>query len=136
MLDIYSYKFIYTTREVDIPYSACLNGILAASTATAPQRNVVFPIDQGKFLRKVLYKLEQLSEAVKSLNDRVDTRLGRVIDADESMFSLKENINNMDDFNENESQLAEEPMKRKLIERLSKIGGTNIGDCTRTIMRR
>ncbi|XP_065662511.1 uncharacterized protein LOC136085134 [Hydra vulgaris] len=102
----------------DIPYSACLNGILAASTATAPQRNVVFPIDQGKFLRKVLYKLEQLSEAVKSLNDRVDTRLGRVIDADESMFSLKENINNMDDFNENESQLAEEPMKRKLVKYL------------------
>ena len=65
-----------------------------------------------------MYKLEQLSEAVKSLNDRLDTRLSRVIDADESMFSLKENINSMDDFNENESQLAEEPMKRKLVKYL------------------
>ena len=34
------------------------------------------------------------------------------------MFSLKENINNVDDFNENESQLAEEPMKRKLVKYL------------------
>ena len=33
------------------------------------------------------------------------------------MFSPKEN-NNMDDFNENESQLAEEPMTRKLVKYL------------------
>ena len=60
----------------------------------------------------------KLIEAVKSLNDRLDTRLGRVINADESMFSLKESINNMDDFNENESQLAEEPIKRTLVKYL------------------
>nr|XP_047131947.1 uncharacterized protein LOC105847074 isoform X2 [Hydra vulgaris]XP_047131948.1 uncharacterized protein LOC105847074 isoform X2 [Hydra vulgaris] len=103
---------------------------------TAPQRNAVFPMDQGKFQRRVLFKLEQLSEEVKSLKDRLDFRLNQVIEADESMSLLKENMNTMDDFNENEIQLAEEPMKRKLIERLSKIGGANIGDCTRTIMRR
>lgn len=41
--------------------------IISTSASTALQRNVVFPMNQRKFQRRVLYKLEKLSEEVKSL---------------------------------------------------------------------
>ncbi|XP_051993030.1 uncharacterized protein LOC127651291 [Xyrauchen texanus] len=87
----------------------------------------LFPLDNGKFQRRVLYLLSDIRSKL--------SEVGQNREPPESQFHL-EKMNARRELKNLEGQLADEKKRNVMVSRLVRIGGANLEDCVKNVMKR
>ncbi|XP_052420563.1 uncharacterized protein LOC127964403 [Carassius gibelio] len=87
----------------------------------------LFPLDNGKFQRRVLYLLSDIRAKL--------SEVGQNREPPESQFHL-EKMNSRRELKNLEGQLAVEEKRNVMVSRLVRIGGADLEDCVKNMMKR
>ncbi|XP_073672231.1 uncharacterized protein [Paramisgurnus dabryanus] len=87
----------------------------------------LFPLDNGKFQKQVIYLLSDIRAKL--------SEVGQNHEPPESQFH-REKMNSRRELKNLEGQLADEEKRNLMVSRLVRIGGTDLEDCVKNVIKR